>query len=102
CEDSTQRLLDLFASKQVRATFFVLGWVAQRRPGLIRRIHQAGHEVACHGLTHQLVYRQTPEVFRQETRQSKELLEDIIGAPVHGYRAASYSITARSLWAIDI
>lgn len=101
-EDSTNRLLDLFASKQVRATFFVLGWVAQRRPELIRRIHAAGHEVACHGLTHQLVYRQTPEVFREETRQSKQLLEDIIGAPVDGYRAASYSITAQSLWAIDI
>lgn len=101
-EQSTQRLLDLFAKQGISATFFVLGWVAKRSPDLIRRIHAAGHEVACHGLTHELVYRQTPEVFRQETRESKALLEDLIGAPVLGYRAASYSITARSLWAIDI
>ncbi|MDY6945262.1 MAG: XrtA system polysaccharide deacetylase [Pseudomonadota bacterium] len=102
CEQSTNRLLDLFAAHGLRATFFVLGWVAKRSPELVKRIHAAGHEVACHGLTHELVYRQTPEVFRQETRESKQLLEDLIGAPVLGYRAASYSITARSLWAIDI
>jgi polysaccharide deacetylase family protein (PEP-CTERM system associated) len=102
CEQSTNRLLDLFAAHGVRSTFFVLGWVAKRSPELVKRIHAAGHEVACHGLTHELVYRQTPEVFRQETRESKDLLEDLIGAPVLGYRAASYSITARSLWAIDI
>lgn len=101
-EQSTNRLLELFARHGVRATFFVLGWVARRSPELIKRIHAAGHEVACHGLTHELVYRQTPEVFRQETSESKALLEDLIGAPVLGYRAASYSITARSLWAIDI
>ena len=101
-EQSTNRLLDLFGRKGVRATFFVLGWVAKRSPELIKRIHAAGHEVACHGMTHELVYKQTPEVFRQESRDSKALLEDLIGAPVLGYRAASYSITARSLWAIDI
>src|SRR5690606_25165323 len=60
------------------------------------------HEVACHGLTHQLVYRQTPEVFREETSRSKQMHEDLIGAPVLGYRAASYSMTAQSLWAQDI
>lgn len=101
-ERSTQRLLELFARQDIRATFFVLGWVAQRSPELVQRIHAAGHEVACHGLSHELVYRQTPEVFRRETRDSKAMLEDLIGAPVLGYRAASYSITARSLWAIDI
>ena len=100
-EANTDRLLAMFAEKNVAATFFVLGWVAQRCPQLIRRIHDAGHEVACHGLTHELVYRQTPEVFREETRSSKAMLEDIIGAPVIGYRAASYSITAKSLWALD-
>jgi polysaccharide deacetylase family protein (PEP-CTERM system associated) len=101
-EQSTQRLLQMFAEHQIQATFFVLGWVAQRSPQLVRRIHDAGHEVACHGLTHELVYRQSPTVFRDETARSKAMLEDIIGAPVLGYRAASYSITARSLWAIDI
>jgi len=101
-ERSTDRLLALFADKGVKATFFVLGWVTAKAPGLIRRIHEAGHEVACHGLSHELVYRQTPEVFREETRRSKQMLEDTIGAPVIGYRAASYSITAESLWALDI
>lgn len=101
-EQSTDRLLALFASHGVRATFFVLGWVTKRSPGLVRRIHAAGHEIACHGLTHELVYRQTPELFRGETRDSKAMLEDLIGAPVIGYRAASYSITTQSLWAIDI
>jgi polysaccharide deacetylase family protein (PEP-CTERM system associated) len=100
-EGSTQRLLRLFDEFNVRATFFVLGWVAKRSPALIRKIHDAGHEVACHGMTHELVYTQTPDQFAAETRESKQLLEDIIGAEVHGYRAASWSITRRSLWALD-
>lgn len=99
---NTDRLLEMFDKAGVRSTFFVLGWVAQKSPELIRRIHAAGHEVACHGLTHELVYRQTPAVFEDETRQSKAMLEDIIGVPVDGYRAASYSITRDSLWALDI
>jgi len=101
-ERNTERLLELFARQNVSCTFFVLGWVAKRSPQLIRKLRDAGHEVACHGLSHELVYRQTPEVFRSETAQSKAMLEDIIGAPVLGYRAASYSITKQSLWAIDI
>jgi polysaccharide deacetylase family protein (PEP-CTERM system associated) len=101
-ERSTDRLLELFEQHQVHATFFVLGWVTQRSPDLVRRIHAAGHEVACHGLSHELVYRQTPAVFEDETRRSKAMLEDVIGAPVLGYRAASYSITQQSFWAIDI
>jgi polysaccharide deacetylase family protein (PEP-CTERM system associated) len=101
-EANTERLLELFEKYGVRATFFVLGWVTQRSPKLVRRIHDAGHEIACHGLTHELVYRQTPELFRTETRDSKAMLEQIIGAPVLGYRAASYSITSESLWALDI
>lgn len=101
-ERSTDRLLEIFERREVRATFFVLGWVAERSPNLVRRISEAGHEVACHGLTHELVYRQTPEVFRDETARSKAMLEDAIGRPVLGYRAASYSITAESFWAIDI
>jgi polysaccharide deacetylase family protein (PEP-CTERM system associated) len=101
-ERSTERLLEMFEQQRIKCTFFVLGWVAKRSPKLIRKLHDAGHEVACHGLTHELVYRQTPDVFRDETKQSKAMLEDIIGGPVLGYRAASYSITAQSLWAIDI
>jgi polysaccharide deacetylase family protein (PEP-CTERM system associated) len=101
-EDSTRKLLELFARFGVSATFFILGWVAKRSPALIRRIHDAGHEIACHGMSHKLVYEQTPETFAAETRDSKALLEDIIGARVRGYRAASWSITARSIWALDI
>ncbi|HEV8331044.1 MAG TPA: XrtA system polysaccharide deacetylase [Steroidobacteraceae bacterium] len=101
-ERNTQRLLDLFDEHQVRMTFFVLGWVAERYPELIKSLHRRGHEVACHGLTHELVYKQTPELFRSETHRSKSLLEDLTGAPVRGYRAASYSITAKSIWALDI
>lgn len=101
-ERSTDRLLQLFSDRGITATFFVLGWVTERSPALVRRIHAAGHEVACHGLTHELVYRQTQEVFRAETSKSKFMLEDTIGAQVIGYRAASYSITKASLWAIDV
>jgi polysaccharide deacetylase family protein (PEP-CTERM system associated) len=100
-EASTSKLLALFAEFDVRATFFVLGWVAQRSPTLVRQIHVAGHEVACHGMSHELVYQQTPQQFASETRDAKRLLEDTIGARVDGYRAASWSITRESLWALD-
>lgn len=101
-ERNTQRLLDMFAEHGLRATFFVLGWVAERHPQLVREIAAAGHEIASHGYSHQLVYRQRPEEFRQETQRAKALLEDQLQQPVLGYRAASYSITRQSLWALDI
>lgn len=100
--ENTHRLLDLFDSYNVKATFFVLGWVAERDKALVEEIAVRGHEVACHGYSHQLIYNQTPEVFREETIRSKLLLEDIVQKPVRGYRAASYSITKQSLWALDI
>lgn len=101
-ESNTSKLLELFAGQDVRATFFVLGWVAERSAGLVREISEAGHEIACHGYSHELVYRQDPEVFREETISSKRRLEDITGNAVLGYRAASYSITPDSLWALDV
>lgn len=101
-ERNTDRLLALLDDKGINATFFTLGWVAERSPGLVRRIHDAGHELASHGYSHQLVYTQKPDQFRDETRRSKELLEDISGSSITGYRAASYSITAKSKWALDI
>lgn len=101
-EHNTQRLLNLFETKQVKGTFFVLGWVAERYPALVKEIVSRGHEVASHGFSHQLVYEQTPDVFREETRRSKILLEDLAQTPIRGYRAASYSITKKSLWALDI
>ena len=101
-EQNTRRLMDIFDEAQVKATFFVLGWVAERNRDLINDIAERGHEVACHGYSHQLVYNQTPEVFREETIRAKSLLEDIVQAPVRGYRAASYSITRNSLWAVPV
>lgn len=101
-ERNTQRLLDLLDAYSTKGTFFVLGWVAERHPGLVREIHARGHEIACHGYSHELVYRQPPDVFRQETLRSKRCLEDLVGAAVNGYRAASYSVTRASLWALDI
>ena len=99
---NTQRILDLCAKENIQATFFVLGWVAEKFPQLAQTIAERGHEIASHGYSHQLIYQQTPTEFRQETLRAKALLEDQIQKPVLGYRAASYSITNDSLWALDI
>ena len=101
-EGNTCRLLDIFDEHYCKATFFILGWVAERYPDLVREIARRGHEVACHGYSHQLIYDQTPEHFRQDTVRAKKLLEDIVQSSVDGYRAASFSITERSRWALDI
>lgn len=101
-EQNTRRMLDLFDRAGVRVTCFVLGWVAERYPGLVRDIAARGHEVACHGYSHRLVYEQTPAEFREETLRSRDILADQAQRPVLGYRAASYSITRRSLWALDV
>ena len=101
-EKNTHRILELLDPYGVNATFFVLGWVAERYPGLVREISARGHEVASHGYSHQRIYRQSVSQFREETKRSKKALEDIIGKRVNGYRAASYSITQKSLWALDI
>lgn len=99
---NTERLLEIFGEAGIHATFFVLGWVAERFPSLVPTITKQGHEVASHGYGHRLVYDLTPAGFREDIRRSKDLLESAIGGPVHGYRAPSYSVTSRSLWALDI
>ena len=99
---NTSRLLDLFDEFSVRSTFFVLGWVAERQRDLVREIAQRGHEVASHGYAHRLIYDQTLPAFRQDVRRAKNLLEEACGRRVVGYRAPSYSITPRSLWALDV
>ena len=101
-EGNTDRVLQLFADKGVSATFFVLGWVAERYPALIKRIADQGHEVASHGYAHFRIHEQTAEVFREDVRRAKGLLEDTAAAPVTGYRAASFSLNAETLWAVDI
>lgn len=101
-EANTQRLLEILARYNMSATFFILGWVAERHPNLVRAIQRAGHEVACHGYGHALVYQSTPEEFRKDVRRAKGFLEDITGTRVWGYRAPSFSVTKSSLWAFDI
>jgi polysaccharide deacetylase family protein (PEP-CTERM system associated) len=99
---NTERLLTLLAEAGARGTFFVLGWVAERQPALVRAIAAAGHEIASHGYGHRLVYDLEPAAFREDVRRSKDLLESAAGTAVHGYRAPSYSVTTRSLWALDV
>ena len=101
-EANTDRLLSMFDRAGVQATFFVLAWVAERVPSLVRRIAGAGHEVASHGYAHRLVFDQSPEAFREDVRVAKRMLEDTCGQRVDGYRAPSFSVTARSLWALDV
>jgi len=100
--ESTRRLLDLFDRTESRATFFALGWLAERHPKLLREIAERGHEIACHGYAHELVYEIGPERFRSDLRRARAAIEDATGCAVHGYRAPSYSITAASLWALPI
>jgi polysaccharide deacetylase family protein (PEP-CTERM system associated) len=100
--DSTRRLLDLFDRTSSRATFFVLGWVAERNAKLVREIADRGHEVACHGYAHDLVYDLGPKRFREDLRRARAAVEDATGIVMHGYRAPSYSITRASLWALRI
>ena len=99
---NTDRILEMFAAADIRATFFTLGWVAKRYPDLVRRIVAAGHELASHGMNHVRATQQSPDEFRDDVRATKQLLEDVGGCAVNGYRAASYSIGAKNLWALDV
>ena len=101
-ERNTMLLLEFFHRHQVRATFFILGWVAERNPALVRTIAAAGHELASHGFCHQLVYTMTVGQFRDDVRRAKATIEDAGGCVVRGYRAPSFSIVESSLWALDI
>ena len=101
-ERNTRRLLDLCAEHGVRGTFFTLGWVADRWPGLVREIRDAGHELATHGQDHRQVTTMTPEQFREDLRRSKRTIEDAAGVEVIGFRAPSYSIVRETMWAMDV
>jgi len=100
-EGNVERILALFDAHAVKATFFVLGWMAERYPRMVRQLAEQGHEVASHGYEHVRVMHQTPAAFREDIRRSRGLLEDTTGIPVRGYRAASYSIGRDTLWALD-
>ena len=100
--DSTLRILDMLDDFSMKATFFVLGWVAERRPEVVREILRRGHEIACHGYGHKLIYHIGPERFRDDVRKAKGILEDICGERIVGFRAPSYSITKETPWAFDV
>lgn len=101
-ERNTEKVLQLYADHNVKGTFFTLGWVAERYPALIRRMVDEGHEVASHGMAHFRADGQDPATFRDDVTRSKKLLEDTGGAAVNGYRAASFSIGAKNLWAFEV
>ena len=101
-EANTEAMLELFDAAQVHATFFVLGWIAERYPNLVRTIAARGHEIASHGYHHTSVSAQSPEAFRADVRRTRRLLEDISGTAVRGYRAANFSIGRQTAWAFAV
>ncbi|MGA1863742.1 MAG: XrtA system polysaccharide deacetylase [bacterium] len=101
-ERNTFSVLKLLNEYNIKATFFILGWIAERYPKLIDTIHREGHEISSHGYDHKLLTLKSREEFREDLRKSKRILEDIIGKDVIGYRAPSFSLNRKSLWALEI
>jgi polysaccharide deacetylase family protein (PEP-CTERM system associated) len=99
---NTNLILDLLKKHKTKATFFIVGWTAERHPDMVREIADQGHDIGCHSYMHKKIYDLTPEEFRQDTAKAKAILEQITGKKILGYRAPSYSITKKSLWALDI
>jgi polysaccharide deacetylase family protein (PEP-CTERM system associated) len=101
-EQNTDRLLEVLAEQHCLATFFVLGWVAEKKPKVVARVAAAGHEIACHSMLHRRMFDLTPREFREDTRRAKAIIEETTGKQVVGYRAPSFSLTKQSFWALDI
>lgn len=101
-ENNTRRLLEMFGRRGIRATFFVLGWVAEHCPALVREIASVGHEIGCHGYNHKMIGRADEKEFREDIHRAKAILEELSGAAVRCYRAPSYSVTTRTLWALNV
>ncbi len=99
---NTHKILDIFDELSLKSTFFVLGWVAERYPDIVKRMAQEGHEVCCHGYGHARITSLSPESFKEDVTRSRKLLQDISGQAVEGYRAPSYTITQQTLWALDV
>lgn len=99
---NTKVVLDILDTHKTKATFFIVGWIAERHPSLVREIVSRGHEVGCHSYLHRRIYTLTPDEFREDTKKAKDILEEITGQQVLSYRAPSYSITEKSLWALDV
>jgi polysaccharide deacetylase family protein (PEP-CTERM system associated) len=101
-EGNIDRILDLFEQRRVRATFFILGWVADRHPQLVRRIASGGHEIGCHGYAHRRIQTMTPQQFREDLRKATEQLSSQVQRPIRSYRAPSFSVVRSTLWALDV
>ena len=101
-ENNTQTILKILDSKNIKATFFIVGWIAEKNIDLVKEIAQKGHQIGCHSYLHRKVYDLTPDEFRNDTKKAKTILEKISGTEITGYRAPSYSITKKSLWALYI
>ena len=101
-EANTMRIADLLDAANIRTTFFVLGWVGDRYPKLVRELHARGHEIGSHSYWHRLIYSQKPDEFRDDVKRSRDVLQDAIGTAVTSYRAPSFSITEKSLWALEV
>jgi len=99
---STERILDLLDAARATATFFTLGWIADRHPGLVRQISERGHEIASHGYGHELLTRMGADEFRRDLRRSRQALENAVGQPVLGYRAPTFSLVPETAWAFDV
>lgn len=99
---TTHAILDLLDAAGMRATLFVLGWVAERHAALVREIHRRGHEVACHGYGHRMIHRQTRREFGEDVARAKATLEDTVGTAVIGYRAPTFSVTRETLWSLQV
>lgn len=99
---AVDQVLDLLDEYRAKATFFVLGWVAEHQPEIVRRIACAGHEIASHGVSHRMLHGMTPQEFRGELTDSRSRLEDLGGRPVVGFRAPTFSVTTRTSWALDV
>lgn len=100
--ESTLRLLDLLEVHRASATFFVLGWIADRHGPLLRQIRERGHELACHGYAHRPIYAMSPKEFRSDIRRAKLAIEDAAGVAVLGYRAPTFSVVRETMWALDV
>ncbi len=101
-EEQTNRTLELLETFKVRGTFFILGWMAEKNPALVRKIHEAGHEIGSHGFSHRMVTDMTPKDFKEDVRKAKGILEQITNKEVRGYRAPTFSIMEKTSWAYEI